>query len=86
MFLFWSIFLQDTGVLMVSQPLIDTMISDLKAMLLGHLSPEVYTSSRLNDEQLIDTASPYKNKIRINFYDNEVSLRIFFCRKEVKFN
>ncbi|XP_071119881.1 transforming growth factor-beta-induced protein ig-h3-like [Mytilus edulis] len=67
-----QITLQDTGVLMVSQPLIDTMISDLKAMLLGHLSPEVYTSSRLNDEQLIDTASPYKNKIRINFYDNEL--------------
>lgn len=67
-----QITLQDTGVLMVSQPLIDTMISDLKAMLLGHLTPEVYTSSRLNDEQLIDTASPYKNKIRINFYDNEL--------------
>ena len=58
---------------MVSQPLIDTMVSDLKAMLLGHFSPVVYISGRLTDEQLIDTVSPYKNKIRINFYDKDVS-------------
>ena len=65
-------FQKDTEVLMVSQPLIDTMVSDLKAMLLGHFSPVVYTSGRLTDEQLIDTVSPYKNKIRINFYDKDL--------------
>lgn len=65
-------FQKDTEVLMVSQPLVDTMVSDLKAMLLGHFSPVVYTSGRLTDEQLIATASPYKNKIRINFYDKDL--------------
>lgn len=68
--------LQDSGVLMVSQPVMDNVVSDLKTTLLGHLVPGIYSSGRLMDEQLIDTASPYKNKIRINYYDEVMILSI----------
>ncbi|KAJ8305767.1 hypothetical protein KUTeg_016312 [Tegillarca granosa] len=74
--------LQDMGsVVVVSKPLTTLLVSDLQNLLLGHLSFDTLTTSKLNDEQLVETGSPFKSKIRVNFYGNSEKLMTANCKK-----
>lgn len=74
--------LQDMGsVVVVSRPLTELLVADLQNLLLGHLSFDTLTTSKINDEQLVETGSPFKSKIRINFYGNSEKLMTANCRK-----
>lgn len=69
---------QDMGsVLMVSKPMMDQLTQNVADVLLGHMTTDAITTTSLQDEQLIETLSPYKSKIRINFYDVQTKVGIF---------
>lgn len=77
-----GITLQDmSSVMIVSEPIRETLVDNTRGLLLGHVALGSFPSTHLNDEQMIETASPFKSKIRINTYQRPVSLVTANCQK-----
>lgn len=55
-------------VVVSTNPLNNFIVEDMRNIMLGHVVGEVYKTGSLNDEQVLETGSPYKSEIRINFY------------------
>ncbi|XP_067677411.1 transforming growth factor-beta-induced protein ig-h3-like [Haliotis asinina] len=67
------------NVVMVSKPVSNLVLNDTQNLLLGHMASGQYKISNLQDEQLVETGSPYKSKIRINFYEGPQRLMTANC-------
>ncbi|ESP05386.1 hypothetical protein LOTGIDRAFT_208417 [Lottia gigantea] len=69
------------SVVMVSKPLTDLVIADMSNVLLGHLVYDTLKTSGLNDEQLIETASPFDSLLRVNFFSRPEKLITVNCAR-----
>ena len=66
--------------MVVSEPIRETLVDNTRGLLLGHVAVGRFPSTQLSDGQMVDTASPYKSKIRINSYQRPVSVCIRICK------
>ncbi|XP_071119590.1 transforming growth factor-beta-induced protein ig-h3-like [Haliotis cracherodii] len=67
------------NVVMVSKPVSNLVLTDTQNLLLGHMASGQYKISNLQDEQLVETGSPYKSKVRVNFYEGPQRLMTANC-------
>ncbi|KAL3869818.1 hypothetical protein ACJMK2_042451 [Sinanodonta woodiana] len=74
--------LQDVGsMVIVSEQATNTLLQDTRNLVLGHLALGTLTSTRLKNNQLIETASPFKSKIRVNLYDSPQHIMTADCKR-----
>ena len=59
---------------MVSEEIKDSVLDNTRNLLLGHVAVGSMTSSQINDNTLIETASPLKSTIRMNVYQQPVKV------------
>ncbi|KAL4236692.1 hypothetical protein ACF0H5_005076 [Mactra antiquata] len=57
-----------SSVVMVSQDITNSMIDDARNLLLGHMVVGRVTSSKFDNDQLLETASPHGAYVRMNVY------------------
>ena len=62
------------SVIMVSEQISEDVVDNTRDILLGHVIVGRYTSPLFNDNQMIETSSPYKTKIRINTYNTPLNV------------
>jgi hypothetical protein len=63
---------------MVSEDIKDSVINNTRNLLLGHVTVGMVTSPQINDNMLIETASPLKSTIRMNVYQQPVKVTFLF--------
>lgn len=74
--------LTDLGsVVMVSEEIKDSVVDNTRNLLLGHVAVGSVTSSQINDNMIIETASPLKSMIRMNVYQQPIRLLTANCKK-----
>lgn len=59
----------ESNLVLVSRPLTDMLVNDMKQLLLGHVVVGAVKTSQMKDEQTLQTGSPVKSTVRINFYE-----------------
>ena len=62
--------------MVVSEPIKEKLLNNTRSLLLGHVAVGSYPSHYVQDNQMIETASPFKSKIRINTYQTPISVCI----------
>ncbi|KAL5016813.1 hypothetical protein ScPMuIL_006402 [Solemya velum] len=68
-------------VVVSTNPLNNFIVEDMRNIMLGHVVGEVYKTGSLNDEQVLETGSPYKSEIRINFYSQPGKMMTANCKR-----
>lgn len=76
--------LQDMdSMVIVSEQATDALLQDTRNLVLGHLALGTLTSTRLKNNQLVETASPFKSKIRVNLYDSPQHVMTTDCKRVI---
>ncbi|XP_064605989.1 LOW QUALITY PROTEIN: periostin-like [Liolophura sinensis] len=76
--------LPESNLVLVSRPLTDMLVNDMKQLLLGHVVVGSVKTSQMKDEQTLPTGSPVKSTVRINFYEYPHKLITANCARLLK--
>ncbi|KAL3869815.1 hypothetical protein ACJMK2_042449 [Sinanodonta woodiana] len=71
----------NSSVVIVSKQPTDSLQQDTRKLILGHFALVKLTSPHLKNNQLIETASPFKSKIRVNLYDSPKHIMTADCKR-----
>lgn len=74
--------LQDIGsVVMVSEEIKDSVVDNTMNIVLGHIAVGNLTSPHFSNNDMLETASPLKTKIRINIYQRPIKVITANCKE-----